>query len=63
MVNLAGIVTDSIVDGPGLRTTLFAQGCPHHCEGCHNPHTHDFSGGQDDDTDRIIADFSKNILL
>ena len=45
MVNLAGIVTDSIVDGPGLRTTLFAQGCPHHCEGCHNPETWDFSGG------------------
>ncbi len=54
MVNLAGIVTDSIVDGPGLRTTLFAQGCPHHCPGCHNPETWDFSGGTELDTDAVV---------
>lgn len=54
MVNLAGIVTDSIVDGPGLRTTLFAQGCPHHCEGCHNPETWDFSGGTEMDTGTVL---------
>ena len=45
MVNLAGIQTDSIVDGPGIRTTYFCQGCPHHCEGCHNPETWPFEGG------------------
>lgn len=39
-VNLAGIVHDSIVDGPGLRTVIFFQGCPHHCANCHNPQTH-----------------------
>lgn len=55
MVKLAGIVTDSIVDGPGLRTTLFAQGCPHHCEGCHNPETWDFSGGNEADVDTILG--------
>ena len=54
MVNLAGIVTDSIVDGPGLRTTLFAQGCPHHCEGCHNPETWDFSGGTEVSTEAAV---------
>ena len=54
MVNLAGIVTDSIVDGPGLRTTLFAQGCPHHCEGCHNPETWDFSGGTEVSTEAVV---------
>lgn len=45
MLKLAGIAGDSIVDGPGIRTTYFAQGCPHHCEGCHNPETWDFGGG------------------
>ena len=45
MLNLSGIVHDSIVDGPGIRTTFFCQGCPHHCEGCHNPETWDFGCG------------------
>ena len=36
---------DSIVDGEGIRTVIWTQGCPHNCEGCHNPETHDFNGG------------------
>lgn len=45
MLNLAGIVNDSIVDGPGIRVTIFCQGCPHHCKGCHNEETWSFEGG------------------
>lgn len=45
-IRIAGTVEDSIVDGPGLRFVVFVQGCPHHCEGCHNPETHDFSAGK-----------------
>ena len=45
-IRIAGTVDDSIVDGPGFRYTVFAQGCPHHCPGCHNPETHDFAGGR-----------------
>ena len=46
LIRIAGTVSESIVDGPGIRYTIFTQGCPHHCEGCHNPETHDFSGGR-----------------
>ena len=62
-IRLSGTVNDSIVDGPGLRFTVFTQGCPHHCPGCHNPHTHDPLGGHDADTREVIRDMLKNPLL
>lgn len=46
-MRIASYVSDSIVDGPGLRFTLFVQGCPHRCPGCHNPETHDPAGGRE----------------
>ncbi len=61
-IRLAGVVGDSIVDGPGLRYTIFVQGCPHKCEGCHNVHTHDYSGGYIYDTDKLFEDIAKNPL-
>lgn len=53
---------DSIVDGPGLRTVIWTQGCMHHCLGCHNPETHDMNGGFLEDTTKI-CDELKNIKL
>ena len=50
---------DSIVDGEGIRTVVWTQGCSHNCEGCHNPSTHDFKGGFEVDTDEIINDLNK----
>jgi len=44
-LRIAGIEPESFVDGPGIRLTVFTQGCPHHCPHCHNPHTHDYTGG------------------
>lgn len=41
----ADLLSDSIVDGPGLRTVIWTQGCGHHCPGCQNPQTWDFDGG------------------
>ena len=62
-LRIAGTVNDSIVDGPGLRYAVFTQGCPHDCPSCHNPQTHDFSGGKDIDTSEILAQIRKNPLL
>ena len=49
----ADLQKDSIVDGPGIRTVIWTQGCPHNCFGCHNPSTHDFNGGELIDIDLI----------
>ena len=62
-IRIAGVVRESIVDGPGLRFVVFCQGCPHGCEGCHNPATHDFRGGYDCDTEKILAAIEANPLL
>lgn len=62
-MRIAGIVEESIVDGPGLRLTVFTQGCPHRCPGCHNPETHDYNGGMDIDVSEIIAMMDANPLL
>ena len=62
-LRIAGTVGESITDGPGFRFTIFTQGCPHHCEGCHNPQTHDFCGGEIVDTDSLFDRIKSNILL
>ncbi len=62
-LKISGIIDESIVDGPGLRFTVFTQGCPHRCQGCHNPQTHDFDGGSWMDTDEIMARFDEDPLL
>ncbi len=62
-IRMSGVVEESIVDGPGIRYTVFVQGCLHHCEGCHNPQTHDFDGGYEDDTDNLYSKIMENPLL
>ena len=62
-IRLAGIVIESIVDGPGIRFVIFSQGCPHRCEGCQNPHTFDINAGYDSDTDDILTEIKKNPLV
>ena len=63
ILRLSGVIKESIVDGPGLRLAVFTQGCPHNCPGCHNPKTHDFSGGFIADTEKLLAAIDKNPLL
>ena len=62
-IRIAGTVNDSYVDGPGCRYSVFTQGCPHHCPGCHNPQSHDFSGGRIVDTEEIIRQLRENPML
>ena len=62
-IRIAGTVGESIVDGPGFRYTLFVQGCPHGCLGCHNPQTHDFEGGQDIELDTLLKDMCRNPFI
>ena len=61
-IDMAGIAGDSIVDGPGIRTTYFAQGCPHHCEGCQNPETWDFGVGTPMETETLAGIARSNPL-
>ena len=54
-VRLAGnFQSDSIVDGEGLRSVIWFQGCPHKCLGCHNPDSQDFNGGQIVEIEEVI---------
>ncbi|RPF49479.1 anaerobic ribonucleoside-triphosphate reductase activating protein [Thermodesulfitimonas autotrophica] len=62
-LRIAGVVRESVVDGPGLRYVIFAQGCPHHCKGCHNPETWDPAGGYEITAAELLADISRNPLL
>lgn len=62
-IRVSGLAKESIVDGYGLRFTVFTQGCPHHCPGCHNPQTHAFDGGKEMTVEEIFRAFQKNPLL
>mgnify|MGYP000873336685 CR=1 FL=1 len=62
-IRIAGIISESVTDGEGLRYVIFTQGCPHHCFGCHNPKTHSFVGGYEVDTDSLKKEIFENPLL
>ena len=62
-IRIAGIEPESIVDGEGIRYTIFMQGCNRHCKGCHNPTAQPLGGGRIVDTSELIADFKSNPIL
>lgn len=63
MLNLAGLVEESIVDGPGIRCAIFAQGCSFACPGCQNPQTHEFGAGENRSVDDLLAIVVRNPLV
>jgi anaerobic ribonucleoside-triphosphate reductase activating protein len=62
-LRINGIVEESCVDGPGVRYTVFTQGCRRNCKGCHNPSTHDEKGGYLIEAQTILTQFDENPLL
>src|SRR5574344_1811756 len=62
-IRIAGAMTESIVDGPGIRYVIFTQGCPFHCKGCHNPQAQTLSGGMDVKLRVLYDEFEDNPFI
>ena len=54
MIQVLDIIEDTMVDGPGFRTSIYCAGCRHNCTGCHNPQSWDFEGGHAMSTEDIM---------
>ena len=62
-MRVAGTLPTSLVNGEGIRYVVFTQGCGHHCPGCHNPETWDFSGGQEVSVEELASDIRRHRLI
>lgn len=62
-IKIAGIKYGSMVDGPGIRISLFLSGCLHNCDGCHNKLFQDFEYGKEYTVPEIIKEIKKYVSL
>ena len=67
MIQVLDIIEDTMVDGPGFRTSIYCAGCHHECPGCHNPQSWNPGGGHPMTTDEvmkiIVADPYANVTF
>ena len=54
MIRVLDILEDTMVDGPGFRTSIYCAGCRHQCPGCHNPQSWALDGGREMTTEQIM---------
>lgn len=54
MIRVLDILEDTMVDGPGFRTSIYCAGCSHQCPGCHNPQSWAFDGGHEMTTQQLL---------
>jgi len=55
MIRVLDIIEDTMVDGPGFRTSIYCAGCRHACPGCHNQQSWDFHGGREASTEELMS--------
>lgn len=60
MLRILHISEGTSVDGPGLRTAIYFAGCPHHCEGCHNPQSWNPDNGKAMTEEEILSIIAYN---
>lgn len=59
MLKILKIIPDTVVDGPGLRTSIYFAGCKLHCKGCHNPESWDFNQGIEYTPESLLEEIKK----
>jgi len=52
----AGLIKNDFADGQGVCVSLYMQGCPLHCPGCHNPQTWNPQGGIEVDINKLVRE-------
>lgn len=57
----AGLLKNDFINGEGVCVSVWLQGCPFHCEGCHNPSTWDVEGGKEIDEETFIDEILEAI--
>lgn len=60
MISVLDIIHDTMVDGPGFRTSIYCAGCPNACPGCHNPQSWDIKQGREMSTAQIMAEIESD---
>lgn len=60
-MRIAGLTKNDTTNGEGICVSLWVQGCPHHCKGCHNPESWDFNGGEQINNWRLITQIAEAI--